>query len=429
MKLSSRTFLLSTCVAAALTACGGGTEDTAPTSPTPPTPTPTPTATATGTVSTTTTGVQQIATGTGAKIIVSEGAVPPTAAGTPGTIAFSVERNTSAAVTPPAGVTRGGDVYRFGPGGTTFSRPISVSLPVTGNFNQDELVMYRVNPTTGVPEPVPAVYDPATRTLTAQTYQLSDWFWGSRTANDTANGCLKVDNGTSNMWRTVVTQTYTMKYPNTDTEFRGGSATFARQGTIGWTSVGDWYLPQGTYQMCVEGDVNGQPRRSAPIPVTIDKPWRYDTRVCTNLGIASVALSEPGRCSQSPVPTPSVGTGELQVSLSWYSNVAVDLDLHVAEPGGEYIYYSNKTSASGGRLDRDNSCSNYINGQSENIYWTNPPRGQYTIQVNLYSMCGLGTTSMPFSVRVVNKGVTTTYTGTATLSGAARQTVATITVN
>lgn len=434
MKALPAPHLLGVCVAAMLAACGGGGDgsDTlappAQNNPSGSTPA-TGTVTATGTVSSTTPGVQQITTSTGARISVPEGAVPRTPAGDPGTIAFSLERDTSAVVTPPAGVTRGGDVYRLGPGGTVFGKPVAVTLPVTGSFTQDQLVMYRVNPTTRVPEPVPAVYDAAAGTLTAQTYQLSEWFWGSRSANDTANGCVRVSNASSSIWRTVVTETYSLKYPNTDSSFTGASATYAKPGTIGWTSVGDWYLPQGSYQMCVEGEVDGQTRRSGRIPVEINRPWRYDNPVCAELGISSVALSEAGRCSQSPVPTPSVGTGALQISLSWYSSAAVDLDLSVAEPGGETIAYNNKVSSAGGRLDRDNACSNYIDGQSENIYWTAPPTGQYTIKVHLYSNCSLGTTTIPFTVRVVNKGVTTTYPGTAVLSGTAPQTLTTITVN
>ena len=227
--------------------------------------------------------------------------------------------------------------------------------------------MYRVNPTTRVAEPVSAIYDPVAKTLTAQSYELSEWFWGTRTPDNTADGCVKVDNGSSSIWRTVVTQTYTMKYPNTNNSFTGASATWAKQGTIGWTSASDWYLPQGSYQMCVEGDVNGVSKHSAPIPVEISKPWRYDAPVCTSLGISNVVLDRTGRCEQSPVATPSVGTGALQISLSWYSAVEVDLDLHVVEPDGETVYYDNLLSASGGRLDRDNKCRDYINGQSENI--------------------------------------------------------------
>ncbi len=90
---------------------------------------------------------------------------------------------------------------------------------------------------------------------------------------------------------------------------------------------------------------------------------------------------------------------------------------------------NNKVSSAGARLDRENACANAINGQSENIDSTAPPTDQYTIKVHLFSNCSLGTTTIPFTVRVVNKGVTTTYPGTAVLSGAAPQTLTTITVN
>ena len=290
MRVPHGVLLLSILVAGLMSGCGGGGDSSAGSSVAPPPVTPV-NSSATGTVSSDTQGVQKIATESGAGIVVPEGAVPRTPAG-----------------------------------GTTFTRPVSVTLPVSGSHTQDQLVMYRVNPTTGISEPYAAVYDAATQTLTAQTYQFSDWYWGTRTPDNTASGCVKVDNGSSTIWRTVVTETYSMKYPNSDATFRGASATWAKSGTIGWTSASDWYLPQGSYQMCVEGDVNGVSKHSVRIPVEISKPWRYDAPVCTPMGIGSVALTEPGRCAQSPVPTPSVGTGALQISLSWYSAVAVDLD-------------------------------------------------------------------------------------------------------
>ena len=100
----------------------------------------------------------------------------------------------------------------------------------------------------------------------------------------------------------------------------------------------------------------------------------------------------------------------------------------MAEPGGETIACNNKFSSSGARLNRDNARANDIDGQSENIYSTAPPTGLYTINVHLCSNCSLGTTTIPFTVRVVNKGVTTTYPGTAVLSGTAPQTLTSITV-
>jgi len=369
---------------------------------------------ATGNVSSDTSDVITVATGSGAKILIPVGAVPKTVSGGNGTIAFSIEKDTTTTPQIPAGVSKNGDTYLFGPSGTVFAKPVAVTIPLSGTYSPDrEYKLYRVNQTTGVSESYPTVYDPVNNSLTAQTYEFSPWWAGSSPTVNTANGCVNVDNRSSSIWRTVVTQQYTLKYPTVDAGFDGASATWSN-GAIGWTNHSDWYLPQGTYQMCVEGEVNGVAHHSELIPVAINNAWNYSNPVCTNLGIGSVALPLTGRCSSSPAPTASVGTGDLQISLTWHSSAALDLDLYVVEPSGEEIYYSHKVSSSGGTLDRDNRCSNYVNGQSENIFWSNPASGTYAIKIHFYSSCSGSATSMPFEVRVVNKGVTTTYSGTAT---------------
>lgn len=77
--------------------------------------------------------------------------------------------------------------------------------------------------------------------------------------------------------------------------------------------------------------------------------------------------------------------GAVKVTLSWES--AVDLDLHVTDPNSEEIYYSHKTSASGGLLDVDDTDGGTAaNPAAENIYWdTNAPSGTYTVTVVYYS--------------------------------------------
>ena len=75
-----------------------------------------------------------------------------------------------------------------------------------------------------------------------------------------------------------------------------------------------------------------------------------------------------------------LGTGSLQISLSW--NTPTDQDLYVADPLGETIYYSNTASSSGGQLDRDDT-----DGYGpENIFWIDSaPDGEYQVSVNDYS--------------------------------------------
>jgi hypothetical protein len=82
-----------------------------------------------------------------------------------------------------------------------------------------------------------------------------------------------------------------------------------------------------------------------------------------------------------------LGTGALQVSLSW--NNGSDQDLYVTDPSGETISYTNKQSRSGGALDRDDT-----DGYGpENIYWLNAaPDGTYQVKVDDYSNVPAGTT-------------------------------------
>ena len=75
-------------------------------------------------------------------------------------------------------------------------------------------------------------------------------------------------------------------------------------------------------------------------------------------------------------------TGELTISLAW--NTTDDLDLAVREPGGTVIYHKSRRSSSGGELDVDRNFGTIENNPIENVFWENPPRGDYTIVVSLY---------------------------------------------
>jgi len=94
-----------------------------------------------------------------------------------------------------------------------------------------------------------------------------------------------------------------------------------------------------------------------------------------------------GEVATFPVELLAVGTGELQVSLSW--NTETDVDLHVVEPGGEEIFYANEVSAAGGMLDLDSNAACVLdNVNNENVTWTSaPPRGEYIVRVDYWSAC------------------------------------------
>jgi len=97
--------------------------------------------------------------------------------------------------------------------------------------------------------------------------------------------------------------------------------------------------------------------------------------------------------------------GPVTVSLLWNTND--DIDLHVTSPNGDTINYNNKTGRSGGRLDVDRQVNSFVENPVENIYWSNPPHGTYTVKVNMYSKRTDG--NVPFRVRTIVNGEAKIY--------------------
>jgi hypothetical protein len=111
-----------------------------------------------------------------------------------------------------------------------------------------------------------------------------------------------------------------------------------------------------------------------------------------------------------------VGTGDVQVTLSWDSDS--DVDLHVVDPSGEEVYWANRTSASGGELDLDSNAGCSIDDvRNENITWPvgTAPQGSYTVRVDYWSSCGVSETN--YTVLVNNGGDVQIFSGTFTGSG------------
>ena len=103
---------------------------------------------------------------------------------------------------------------------------------------------------------------------------------------------------------------------------------------------------------------------------------------------------------QPPVDTTEVDTsavreaertgqsGNLKVTLLW--DFAADIDLHVMQPNGREIYYKfHKDTDTGGQLDVDNRRGGP--GAAENIFWADPPKGQYKVSVVYFKAVKLST--------------------------------------
>ncbi len=280
--------------------------------------------------------------------------------------------------------------------------------------------MIRVNPTTQQPEVFPSHYDAERQAIVAQTISLSMWFGTLVTPGPTDWGCVHIENLSLHTWFTFCVDSFTLEYPAQDLQYMpqyGMGGLWAPVGHIGISNESNYRLPQGSYWICTQfGDeFNPNEYTRGRDSFIVADPWNKSQpeNLCSQFTTAADAGPDTGRCVCNPTPTLPVGTGAVQVTLTWFNESALDLDLWVTEPSGERCYYGNPVTATGGQLDRDNLCGNYINGRPENIFWqTNPPVGKYIVEVDWYYDCGNGMPSQPIQVRTVVQGNTQTYTPT-----------------
>lgn len=135
-----------------------------------------------------------------------------------------------------------------------------------------------------------------------------------------------------------------------------------------------------------------------------------------NYGVGASAASI-GTYSAQDVSVTTVGTGDVQVSLSW--DAASDVDLHVVDPNGDEIYYGNQELPSGASLDIDSNADCAIDGkQVENVTYPSgkAPHGTYTVRVDYYKSCGVAASHYAVTVHVKGKSPQS-FTGTLTGTG------------
>jgi len=356
--------------------------------------------TASGTV--TSAQANHIETPDGAYIDVPVGAVPLTLDSTAGTMIFSVEKvqgNVEAEY--PDDVTPIGDVYRFGPEGFVFAEPVEVAIPVEGDYEVGEVMLTRINPTTRQAEFYSSDYDPVAGVIRAQTVELSEWEAVVNAVEREGKAWAKIrvqggfEAGEEEVDETILAcaTNFVPRYP---------SDSVLSQNICGADSSrpGTWTLPQGTYTFCITFHYTVQApttvvtyQRTMMVPnveIINDAGWSDAINYTMTFNQSHFdALSDvEERCECVKRSTPSPGTGDLQVTLTWYNDFPLDLDLWVTDPTGEKCYYGNTPTESGGVLDRDNLCGSYENGDPENIFWADAPNGEYIVDVDWYSNCG-----------------------------------------
>ncbi len=152
------------------------------------------------------------------------------------------------------------------------------------------------------------------------------------------------------------------------------------------------------------------------IVVTLDQRLP-DTAITVSYTVADGG--EFGAASMTRLQPLSVGTGEVQVSVTW--DDSSDVDLHVVDPNGDEIYFGDAQSPSGGKLDLDSNAACGIDGKNqENITWSSAPRGEYIVRVDYWSSCMVPETNYVVTVQIVGRApqiFSGQFTGTGDAGG------------
>ena len=410
----------------------------------------------------------------GVTIAVPVAAVPPTDSGEAGVMVFSVEERSGPLPTLIEGLEIVGAVYDFGPSGFNFNAPVIISLPIPNDVDIDSVIgLSSYDPQDGQWKLVPSFINAAERTVSASVIHFTPFgvTRGVRAYYDNLARWQRENGGNISVHlpRTFP-DPFNFNDGLTDTDYRGRAFTYGvciesyalvdnNPATRIWPhwetpteylyTVEDryhgstrfpgprlWWVPSGTYQL---SEIVGVSEVNPGDPLYSPKfqsYWRpVNNVVMTSGSQANFDFREiqgefhTWRVGRPPCygeATTSVGTGDIQITLTWQTND--DIDLHVIDPTGFEIFYGATSSPSGGNLDRDNLCGDMQIGRPENVYWpmSAAPSGEYIVQVRYYGACEREK-SVEWTVRVVRGGQVETFSGRLTQAGET-QTVTSFTV-
>lgn len=395
-----------------------------------------------------------VTTTEGARISVPAGAVPRMEDGSAGTMVFSIEQDATKTPELQGDFVPMGSVYQLGPEGFTFDTPVEVTLPIPPDVDPSRVVgVTTFNATSNQWEMIPGAVDPVARTVTIMTYHFSSysifglggsadpdaWYRANGGWIEIVNGhqyesggygaCQGEENCRSLPVHTengVCIQGVVLDNPSIRSSWTPPTdwtilASDYHPYSPGSTTIRYW-VPAGTYTLVrfvFESEVNHSPlyvpchhARWMPAQQYTIAPG--DTLRFDQWGGFDTT---PATCTPGGYPCGSrsrdtaVGTGDVQITLTWHSYA--DIDLYVQDPDGDVVSYQTDSVPSGGQLDRDNQCSNFEMGRAENIFWPvgGAPSGTYKVWVNYYADCS-DVGPVAWTVRTVVKGQAKTYSGT-----------------
>ena len=143
-----------------------------------------------------------------------------------------------------------------------------------------------------------------------------------------------------------------------------------------------------------------------------------DTQDSRTIPLDEIPAPPPPPPPQNNTPDLQGQSGDLRINLQW--ETACDLDLHVTDPCGNEIYFSNtRGSCHGGigTLDVDANAGGRTHAHpQENIYWLSPAAGNYKVVVVYYARRVVSGT-VPFSVSIIDQNGRRNFRGVARTKG------------
>jgi hypothetical protein len=370
----------------------------------------------------------------GAELIVPTGAISKNEEGENGKIIFSIEENVKPEEYPaeiPANFNLISNVFHFGPSHFSFQYPLRVFIPATDLDNLEGVyfLWYSELDAKWVIIPISEV-DAVNKRIGVSVFELGYFALvqekqvvgvppGGEILEFHRSGGARLQNTDGLYYYSFIVAGFVPKYPE-DATFSYHNfiaSTSPAQGGIGPKST--TYLAglkPGTYTFVAsrqkQASLFSPPGNTEyyTIPCQVNVA-SFGKTVSWNLNENSVwseiefsgGTWQPGYPTVWPVSNKPLGTGELQITLSW-TNIQTRIytvDLYLVGPNNLIVSWKKSLSDDGSlALDRT-SVDNKVGYSVRNIYSKKSmASGTYKVYVNIYDK-HTGDDPMPFEVRVI----------------------------
>ncbi|GEM_PF-1806183 len=353
-------------------------------------------------------------TSSGYGIEVLAGVVPVRPDGSAAEIVFSIEHPVELPGDLPGDAELAGEVVQFGPESGAFRWPLRILLPYPDEAGPDEFQALHYDRMIEQWRAVPVSYlDRRRRVLGVDVLELGIYAVAKMSAQQgeakpgLAPGGIEVKGKPGYHYALTVESAHPRDFYRPDVCRLDGQVAGCSMADTG--TAFHARLPQGDYSIRLSRmkayGVSGLPAIEtclAPVQFRIARP-------VTDWGLASEkgwAVLDVSQCSgwrdavpsSWPMPRTLLGTGDLQVTLTWMNTdrEVADLDLHLYGPGNLHLYWDRLVSPDSA-LRFETDWMKEPGKAVENIYAAGPvKKGTYRVEVQHYSG-----SRMSFRVRVV----------------------------